>query len=55
MLVLELEYERAVQQAELDWIGTVLDRIDRGDLDWYGTGRNGLLADVLGFLATVRS
>jgi DNA-binding PadR family transcriptional regulator len=47
LLVLELEYERAVQQAELDWIGTVLERIDRGDLDWSGTVRHDLLDDVL--------
>ncbi len=47
LLLLELEYERAVQQAELDWIDTVLDRIDRGDLEWAGTVRQDLLADVL--------
>jgi DNA-binding PadR family transcriptional regulator len=48
LLLLELEYERAVQQAELDWIGTVLERIDRGDLDWSGTVRTDLLDEVLG-------
>lgn len=47
LLLLELEYERAVQQAELDWIGTVLDRLDQGDLDWSGTVRMDLLEEVL--------
>ncbi|MFC7618700.1 PadR family transcriptional regulator [Microlunatus sp. GCM10028923] len=47
VVLLELEYERAVQQAELDWIGTVLDRIEGGDLDWSGTVRLDLLDDVL--------
>ncbi|MFE7506544.1 PadR family transcriptional regulator [Promicromonospora sp. NPDC057488] len=48
VLLLELEYERAVQQAELDWIGTVLERIERGELDWSGSVRNDLLDEVLG-------
>lgn len=47
LLLLELEYERAVQQAELAWISTVLDRIERGDLDWSGTVRTDLLDDAL--------
>ncbi|TDC03683.1 PadR family transcriptional regulator [Nonomuraea longispora] len=47
VVLLELEYELAVQRAELDWIGTVLDRIERGELDWSGTARLDLLDDVL--------
>jgi DNA-binding PadR family transcriptional regulator len=34
VVVLELEYELAMRQAELDWTGTVLARLDSGALDW---------------------
>lgn len=47
VLLLELEYERAAQQAELDWVRSVLSRLDSGELDWSGTLRSDLLEGVL--------
>ncbi|MEV8634782.1 PadR family transcriptional regulator [Streptosporangium sp. NPDC051023] len=34
LLVLELEYERALRGAELDWVRSVLDRLGTGELTW---------------------
>ncbi|MFI7615541.1 PadR family transcriptional regulator [Nonomuraea terrae] len=34
ILTLEVEAERALYTAELDWIRGVLDRLDKGELDW---------------------
>ncbi|MFG2071771.1 PadR family transcriptional regulator [Nonomuraea maritima] len=34
ILMLEVELERALHTAELGWIEGVLDRLDRGELDW---------------------
>jgi DNA-binding PadR family transcriptional regulator len=34
VLMLEVEYEQALQKAELDWIRGLLDRLDKGELDW---------------------
>jgi len=34
LVLLELEYALAMRQAELDWTGTVLARLDSGALDW---------------------
>jgi DNA-binding PadR family transcriptional regulator len=47
VVVLELEYELAIQRAELDWINTVLARLDTGALDWSGPIRTDLLDEVL--------
>ncbi|MEV5557281.1 PadR family transcriptional regulator [Nonomuraea wenchangensis] len=34
VLALELEYEQALHRAELAWLGDLLDRLDKGELDW---------------------
>ncbi|MEV0382980.1 PadR family transcriptional regulator [Nonomuraea sp. NPDC050643] len=34
ILTLEVEIERSLYAAELDWIGGLLDRLDTGELDW---------------------
>ncbi|RVX46140.1 PadR family transcriptional regulator [Nonomuraea polychroma] len=34
VLMLEVEYEQALHQAELDWIKDLLGRLDKGELDW---------------------
>lgn len=47
LLALELEYERSIQQAELDWIRSVLDRLEDGGLDWSGAVRTDLLDGAL--------
>jgi DNA-binding PadR family transcriptional regulator len=33
-LWLDVEYLRTVQAAELDWLTNLVERIDRGDIDW---------------------
>jgi DNA-binding PadR family transcriptional regulator len=47
VVVLELEYELAMHQAELDWTGTVLTRLDSGALDWTGPLRTNSLDKAL--------
>jgi DNA-binding PadR family transcriptional regulator len=47
VVVLELEYELAMHQAELDWTGTVLTRLDNGALDWTGPLRTDSLEKAL--------
>ncbi|TDD12706.1 PadR family transcriptional regulator [Nonomuraea deserti] len=37
ILMLEIEYEQALYTAELDWITGLLDRLDKGELDWAPT------------------
>lgn len=37
VLLLEVEYEQAIKKAELDWIRDLLDRLDKGELDWAPT------------------
>lgn len=47
LLLLELECDRALYGAELDWVRTVIGRIERGDLDWPGTVKQSLLEQLL--------
>jgi DNA-binding PadR family transcriptional regulator len=47
ILMLELECERALYAAELDWVRSVLDRLQSGALDWSGTVRQSLMNEVL--------
>lgn len=47
LLMLELECEQALYAAELDWVRSVLDRLDSGRLDWSGTVRQSLMNEVL--------
>ncbi|MBG0827029.1 PadR family transcriptional regulator [Planomonospora sp. ID67723] len=37
VLTLELECERALRSAELDWVGGVLDRLESGEITWSGS------------------
>lgn len=46
MLLLELEFERALHTAELDWIRTVVERMDKGELDWSATVKESLMSQV---------
>ncbi|TMR99391.1 PadR family transcriptional regulator [Nonomuraea basaltis] len=34
ILMLEVGYEQALHKAELDWVRDLLDRLDKGELDW---------------------
>ncbi|MDA0632196.1 PadR family transcriptional regulator [Nonomuraea sp. MCN248] len=47
MLMLELECDRALYAAELDWVRTVIGRIERGELDWPGTVEQSLMEQQL--------
>ncbi|MEV4114300.1 PadR family transcriptional regulator [Nonomuraea sp. NPDC049695] len=37
ILMLEVECEQALYTAELDWVRRLIDRLDRGELDWETT------------------
>ncbi|MGI5268035.1 PadR family transcriptional regulator [Nonomuraea sp. CA-218870] len=47
MLLLELECDRALYAAELDWVRTVIGRIERAELDWTGTVKQSLMEQLL--------
>jgi DNA-binding PadR family transcriptional regulator len=47
LVALKLEHESSIQNAELDWLDSVLARLDGGTLDWSGTIREDLLANAL--------
>jgi hypothetical protein len=47
VVLLELEYALAMRQAELDWTGAVLARLDSGALDWPAPLRADLLEKAL--------
>ncbi|MER6948342.1 PadR family transcriptional regulator [Nonomuraea sp. NPDC000554] len=47
VLMLELEYERALYAAELAWVRSVLDRLESGELDWPGTVKQSLMEQVI--------
>ncbi|GAA0925595.1 hypothetical protein [Nonomuraea longicatena] len=47
LLLLEVECERALRAAELDWVRGVLDRLRSGELTWTASLRADLLDDVL--------
>jgi DNA-binding PadR family transcriptional regulator len=46
-LLLEVECERALRAAELDWVRGVLDRLRSGELTWTASLKEDLLNDVL--------
>jgi DNA-binding PadR family transcriptional regulator len=46
-LMLELDYERTLSEAELAWVGRLIARLESGELDWSGTVKQDLLAQVL--------
>jgi DNA-binding PadR family transcriptional regulator len=37
LIVIEVEFTRAIKQAELDWVRSLIDDIRRGDLNWNPT------------------
>ncbi|WP_433514242.1 PadR family transcriptional regulator [Nonomuraea sp. CA-143628] len=47
ILMLEMECEQALYTAELAWLRSVLDRLDKGELDWSGTVKQSLMEQVL--------
>jgi DNA-binding PadR family transcriptional regulator len=47
ILALEMEYDQTLYEAELAWIRTVLDRLDKGELDWTGTVKQSLMEQAL--------
>ncbi|MBT2226494.1 PadR family transcriptional regulator [Nonomuraea sp. NEAU-A123] len=47
ILMLKLECEQALYTAELAWLRDVLDRLDKGELDWTGTVKQSLMEQVL--------
>ncbi|MEU7829679.1 MULTISPECIES: PadR family transcriptional regulator [unclassified Nonomuraea] len=47
ILMLEMECEQALYTAELAWLRSVLDRLDKGELDWSGTVKQSLMVQVL--------
>ncbi|WP_336214043.1 PadR family transcriptional regulator [Nonomuraea sp. LPB2021202275-12-8] len=47
LLMLELECDRALFAAELDWVRGVLDRLESGELDWSGTVKQSLMERAL--------
>jgi DNA-binding PadR family transcriptional regulator len=47
ILTLEVECDRALRAAELDWVRGVLGRLQSGELTWSSSVRSDLLADLL--------
>jgi DNA-binding PadR family transcriptional regulator len=48
VLMIELDYERALSESELAWLGKLIARLESGELDWPSTVRRELLDEVLG-------
>ncbi|MBG0817250.1 PadR family transcriptional regulator [Planomonospora sp. ID82291] len=48
ILMIEVDYERTLHEAELAWVQGVVTRLESGELDWSGTVRQELLSQVLG-------
>ncbi|GAA4218435.1 DNA-binding PadR family transcriptional regulator [Streptosporangium album] len=48
ILMLEVECERALRAAELDWVHGVIARLESGELGWSDSSKSGLLTDLLG-------
>lgn len=46
LFALELDCEHALYQAELAWVRTIIDRIERGELQWPGTVAHALLDEM---------
>ncbi|GIH79851.1 PadR family transcriptional regulator [Planobispora longispora] len=47
VLMIEVDYERALNETELAWVRRVIARLESGELDWPGTVRQDLLSQVL--------
>ncbi|MEV4568801.1 PadR family transcriptional regulator [Nonomuraea sp. NPDC049419] len=48
VLMVELDYERTLSEAELAWVSRLVARLESGELTWSGTLNEDLLAEVLG-------
>ncbi|MGW4797758.1 PadR family transcriptional regulator [Nonomuraea sp. NPDC004297] len=48
VLMIELDYERALSETELDWLRRLIARLESGELSWPATARRELLDKVLG-------
>ncbi|UBU09423.1 PadR family transcriptional regulator [Nonomuraea gerenzanensis] len=48
VLMVEVDYERAIGEAELAWLRALIARLESGELDWPSTVRQELLEQVLG-------
>ncbi|MGJ6965979.1 PadR family transcriptional regulator [Streptosporangium sp. G11] len=47
ILMIEVDYERTLNEAELAWVRRVVARLESGELAWSGTVRQDLLSQVL--------
>ncbi|GAA2417893.1 PadR family transcriptional regulator [Nonomuraea africana] len=47
VLMIELDYERALSESELAWVKQLIARLESGELDWSGTVNRDLLERVL--------
>ncbi|MFC4056964.1 PadR family transcriptional regulator [Planomonospora corallina] len=47
VLMIEVDYERMLNEAELSWVRAVIARLDSGELGWSDTTRHDLLSQVL--------
>ncbi|MER5645945.1 PadR family transcriptional regulator [Streptosporangium sp. NPDC002524] len=47
ILMIEVDYEHTLSEAELAWVRRVVARLESGELDWSGTVRQDLLSQVI--------
>ncbi|MEU4410528.1 PadR family transcriptional regulator [Streptosporangium sp. NPDC023963] len=47
ILMIEVDYERTLNEAELAWVRRVVARLETGELDWRGTVKQELLSQIL--------
>ncbi|WP_327586899.1 PadR family transcriptional regulator [Nonomuraea sp. NBC_00507] len=47
ILMIEVDYERSMNQADLEWVRGLIVRLESKKLDWSDTGNQGLLSQVL--------
>ncbi|GAT68486.1 PadR family transcriptional regulator [Planomonospora sp. ID91781] len=48
ILMIEVDYERTLNEAELAWVQRIVARLESGELGWSGTVRQDLLSQLLG-------
>ena len=46
--MIEVDYERTLNETELAWVRRLIGRLESGELDWPATLRQDLLSQVLG-------
>ncbi|MFI6297733.1 PadR family transcriptional regulator [Nonomuraea sp. NPDC050790] len=47
LLMIEVDYERAMSRAELSWVDDLIARVDKGELSWQGTVTRDLMEKAL--------